>query len=102
VKDLSRRLFFVPGGPIHRFFDVADARFGSYLSRDSHGFRLKLTTFPATVSPAEPDQNHVLAFSFNFHFDVSQTDPVDSIIKMLGRWNDAVAESTQIVEAAQE
>jgi hypothetical protein len=44
----------------------------------------------------------MVVFSFNYHFDVpEQSDRAGSIVEMLGHWNDAVAESSQIVQAAQ-
>lgn len=103
IEAVSRRLFFVPEGPIHRFFDVADGRFGSYLSKDSLGFRLKLTALPVTIETPTQERENAIALNFNFHFDLpEQGDPVKSILSMLGRWNDAVAESSQIAQATQE
>jgi hypothetical protein len=102
VEDFCRRLFLVPGSPVHRLFDVDDARFGSYLSKDSLGFRLKLTALPAVIETPAQERMLIVVFSFNYHFDVpEQSDRASSIVKMLGHWNDAVAESSQIVQAAQ-
>lgn len=103
VEAVSRHLFFVPASPVHRFFDVADARFGSYLSKDTLGFRLKLNALPVTIESPMQERKLAIVLNFNFHFDLpEQDDPVATILRMLGRWNEAVAESSQIAQAAQE
>jgi len=100
IEEFTRRLFRVPDGPVHKFFDDTKDRFGSYLSKDSLGFRLKLMALPVVV-PSPEQQRHLVAFNFNYHFDISdQGDSVTSIVSMLPRWDEAVAESSQIVQAA--
>jgi hypothetical protein len=103
VEDLSRRLFSVPDSPVHRFFDVPNGRFGSYLSKDTLGFRLKLTALPIFVDHPGQERTHLIAFSFNYHHDLPERgDAVPEILEMLHRWDDAVAESSQIVNSVRE
>jgi hypothetical protein len=103
IEDLCRRLFWVADGPIHRFFEDGQSRFGAYLSKDSHGFRLKLTALPMLFPPIGKDTQHVIGFNFNYHFDIpADSDKVATITQKLADWNDVVQESQQIVEAAGE
>jgi hypothetical protein len=91
----SRALFF-RGNPLFHQFDEVNGRFGGYLSREMFGARLKLDVKPIRVGPPE-DPLERLLFAFNFHKDVGRDDPVQDIQEMLGRWNDALEESSAIV-----
>ncbi|MEZ6099962.1 MAG: hypothetical protein R3E01_13420 [Pirellulaceae bacterium] len=99
VEELTRRLFFVNDNPVHEAFDAPDARFGSYLSKDSMGFRLKLSIQPVIVQRYEEPGQHAIAFSFNYHCPLDR-DPnqVSKIQDLLSRWDDALRESTQILD----
>jgi len=103
IEDLCRRLFYTESSPVHKFFNVEDGRFGSYLSKNTLGFRLKLTAVPVVVESPGKEARHVISFTFNYHYGLpGDVDRVAKINEMLGRWNDAVAESTQIVSSVAE
>jgi len=61
----SRSLFCMPEKSPFREFDSADARFGTYLSKNVIDCRMKLDVKPITLPTGE-----VLQFAFNFHADV--------------------------------
>jgi hypothetical protein len=90
VGGLSRRLFFVPERPLFRDFDVPDASFGSYLSRDLLGFRLKLDVKPVTVTPPGSGPEQRLQLLYNFHADLPEGEQaVERLQEHLRRWGDA-------------
>lgn len=101
VQTLSRRLFFRDDIPLFGAFDPADARFGAYLSKDSFGGRLRLEIKPITLKTADRTVES-LNFGFNYNLDVAESnDRISAILGMLERWNEAMAESIRIVEAAE-
>jgi hypothetical protein len=90
VAALSRRLFFVPGRPLFRDFDVPDASFGSYLSRDLLGFRLKLDVKPVTVPPSTTEPVQRLQLLYNFHADLPEGEQaVARLQEHLCQWGEA-------------
>ena len=89
VAELSRRLFFTAGRPLFRDFDVPDASFGTYLSRDLLGFRLKLDVKPVTV-PASTAAANRLQLLYNFHADLPEgEEAVARLRHHLRRWGEA-------------
>ena len=90
IAALSRQLFFVPERPLFRDFDVPDASFGSYLSRDLLGFRLKLDVKPVTVTPPGNDPEQRLQLLYNYHADLPEGERVvASLQEHLRRWGEA-------------
>jgi len=85
---LGRKLFFRDDSPLYKFFDVDDARFGSYMSRDILGCRLKLDIKPVTVPCPEGTSNRLL-FGFNFHLQLTEDDKAESILKLFQKWDEA-------------
>jgi hypothetical protein len=99
VDAVCRRLFFFAESPLHRLFDVDNARFGSYLSKDSLGGRLKVNVQPVMIPMPDGQVSHLIQFAFNYHFDVAgRQNPVAEIQQTLNRWNEAREESAHIVE----
>lgn len=97
VPSISRALFFLEGGPLHREFDVPDARFGTYMSKDAFGGRLKLDVKPIPVK-REEEKLEKIQFAFNLHRDVAdEKDPVGCIEHVLHQWNEVRDESSRIV-----
>jgi hypothetical protein len=89
VAALSRRLFFAAGKPLFREFDVPDATFGAYLSRDLLGFRLKLDVKPVSVPPSTAAAQR-LQLLYNFHADLPEgEDAVARLQQHLRRWGEA-------------
>ena len=90
VAALSRQLFFVPERPLFRDFDVPDASFGSYLSRDLLGFRLKLDVKPVAVTPPGNGPEQRLQLLYNFHADLPEGEQtVARLQEHLRRWGEA-------------
>jgi hypothetical protein len=103
IEQLSRELFFKGDSDVYRRFDTEDAKFGAYLSREILGCRLKLDIKPISLDESGRDDMQRLQFAFNFHCDLAglAVEPVPRIQEMLARWDDARAESMQIVESFQ-
>ena len=91
----SRALFFRTN-PLYAQFDQADARFGGYLSKEMFGGRLKLDMKPVPVGPPSERVERLL-FAFNIHKDVGRDNSVQEIQQMVGRWNDALDQTSEIV-----
>jgi hypothetical protein len=90
VAALSRRLFFVPERLLFRDFDVPDASFGSYLSRDLLGFRLKVDVKPVAVTPLGSVPEQRLQLLYNFHADLPEGEQaVARLQDHLHRWGEA-------------
>lgn len=105
VRDIGRRIAFVQSSPLHQEFNVPDARFGTYLSKDSLGCRLKLDVKPFTEQqkakegdPKEGEPKSMIQFSFNYHRELAgEADPVSAIKDALAQWSEAQRESSVIV-----
>lgn len=97
TQDLTRKLFFVEDNALCREYNVVDAKFGAYFSRDVLGRRLKLDVKPITLE-TNRGEIEVLQCAFNFHRGLdAEDDAVTVIIDSLGRWNEARAESEREV-----
>jgi len=95
IEQLSRRLFFLDHPPFNHF-NVDNAKFGSYMSRNfADSVRLKLDIKP--VVSKEDNQVHRLQFTFNFHRDISGDHPVQDIEELLNLWERAKDASRTIV-----
>lgn len=100
ASRISRELFFVPSGRLHRSFDTEDARFGGYLSKNSLGCRLKVDVKPVLAESADNPEVDMILCTFNYHRDLAKEEnPVGTILELLGRWNEASQEVKQIAEA---
>lgn len=107
VRHLTRRLFFVPGSRLHQAFDVPDARFGAYLSRDVMGCRLKMDVKPiaGTEPGAEPNRElrHGVMIDFNFHHDVTPgTHAAEEVVSTFGKWDEARSMAEGLMETVAE
>lgn len=104
MGSFSRRMFFAESKSLFQAFDVEDARFGGYLSKNALGGRLKLDVKPVTTG-SENDRQELMQFAFNLHGDVGRSEKsVESIRQMLNCWDEARAETEKImasVEGAQ-
>ena len=85
---LGRKLFFRDDSPLYKFFDVDDARFGSYMSSNTLGCRLKLDIKPVTV-PCPGGVADRLNFGFNFHLQLTEDDKAESILNLFQKWDKA-------------
>jgi hypothetical protein len=99
VQALTRRLFYVENRPLYREFDVKDAHYGAYLSKDQFGFRLRLDAKPLTVNQQVTAPEIRLQVLFNYHAELPQgKEAVDVIEELLTHWGDAKEESRRITE----
>lgn len=98
IKTTTRKLFFKDESPIYGRFDTEDAHFGGYLSKNSLGCRLRLDIKPILVQDSKENR---IQFAFNYHLDVqSLENPVAAIADLLLRWDEARAESENILRTA--
>ena len=99
VSALTRKLFYDPDRTICQLFDVADARFGAYFSKDILGCRLKLDVKPITRETKD-EPRELVQFAFNFHLDLPQeaNETIVAIEGDLRIWDDARMETARIVE----
>ena len=67
---------------LHSLFDVKDARFGGYFSKDFLGTRLKLDIKPVIKKELEAFQAAI-----NFHVDLTEGDPVKLALGSLKNWS---------------
>ncbi len=84
----------------------ANTRFGSYLSLDALGTRLKIDIKPtnagenieALCNSWHPGQN-LTRMHFNFHTDVTNTDaPAQLVVDKLGKWTESFALSQELTQ----
>lgn len=93
ISDLTRGLFFVEEHPLCHEYDVEDAKFGAYFSRNVLGCRLKLDIKPVTLE-TNRGEIEVLQCAFNFHRGLDPNDDVvEAIVDSLAQWNEARAQS---------
>jgi hypothetical protein len=103
VRTLTRRLFYIPHRPLFQDFDVPDANFGAYLSKNIFGYRLKLDAKPVTVPMPEGPSEDRLQILFNYHADLPQEGEAATTIEgLLGHWRQAAEESRRIVGTIQD
>ncbi|MHB8902178.1 MAG: hypothetical protein ACYC6Y_25755 [Thermoguttaceae bacterium] len=103
VSAVSRDLFFRAGRPPFSDFDVEDARFGAYMSKQAMDGRLRLDVRPVRFSEQEREEQEGIQFAFNFHRDVSdEVNAADCVGRTLERWNEALEIAERIVHTVQE
>lgn len=100
VEEVTRRLFFIGNRPIFRHFDTEDAQFGTYLSKNSIGCRLKLDIKPVIAQSINENQVRMgpaVNLSFNFHLDIlGDENPPALIRSLLAQWDEAKQEAEEI------
>ncbi len=90
IGEACRQLFFAEGKPLHRCFDIENARFGSYMSMDWNGFRLRLNAMPILRTLPDGHSNEVIQLAFNYHQPVAgRPNPSDDISRAIGSWTTA-------------
>jgi hypothetical protein len=101
IPEISRRLFFLKGHPLHQLFDVDNARFGAYLSKDSLGCRLKVDVKPLHAEKTDGSKLELIQFECNYHRDIGESeDGVDVILHQLAQWTSAREDSEVIAHTA--
>jgi len=98
--EFCKGLFF-RDNPLFTAFDVDDARYGAYLSKNSLGARLRLDIKPHRMGPPG-EGTELLQFAFNYNLDLPRSAAaVEQILQMLRRWDEARRESQELVQALQ-
>lgn len=99
IGSKCRQFFFLPGKPLYTIFDQGDARFGSYMSMDWGGYRLRLDARPIICVLPDAPQTEVIQFVFNYHRNLAGTpNPSSGIIDALNQWNVTWKNSLSIME----
>ncbi len=93
---VSRKLFFKNESNLYKKFDTDDANFGSYMSKDILGCRLKLEIKP--VRALMKDNKNFLQCAFNFHLDLPDEEKHSVILGFLPNWIKAKEISEDIVK----
>lgn len=87
--------------PLYDFFNEPNARFGTYMSKDFLGSRLKLDVKPIQVvdenSPL--DGSEFLFFRFNYHKELEREDKHQQLIEILSKWNTYSEETHKIISS---
>lgn len=98
-KKLSRDLFFKADSAIFDFFDKEDASFGSYMSKDFEGSRLKLDIKPIYLDNNLNERKEAIHFNFNFHFDIPEGDRSNILKQFIKKWKLFYEESKKIIDS---
>ncbi len=99
IAELTRTLFYNGEKALFMEFDTADAKFGSYLSKDWQGLRLKLDIRPVLLDTGA-EKRERLQLTFNFHLDLLGENAADKIAQTLGLWVSAREESQRLIGLA--
>lgn len=83
------------------FFDTPDSIFGSYVSKDFMGGRLKLEIKPQLVRQELETQKKILAvymnYGFNFHFETDNLTEIENLVQALDDYDKLFSESNKIM-----
>lgn len=102
----SKKVFASPFAKLVASGEDRGARFGSYVSVDVLGARLKLDVKPITLAEGptvsgirgEPGQEFAKV-DFNFHLDLQEGTEPDQIVRVLNRWTRALSFSKKVVRS---
>ncbi len=105
ISSYTRRSFASPFANGLCEDKAVNPKFGSYFSFDALGARLKADIKPIRVSgqlPARDDfpkpGDEVVKLDFNYHYDVIDDEArSEAVLSALGRWEEALRMSQQIV-----
>ena len=104
LGEISRNMFFKDGIEPFLSFDASDARFGSYMSKNIFGCRLKLDVKPMNISRitrGSETKIEILNFGFNFHKKLESDDRIEEIIAHLNRMDEAIDFAKQLMLSIQ-
>jgi len=92
-EDFAARIrWLFHDNPVSASFNVPDARFGAYYSKDFSVFRLNLDIKPIIV----PEQGEAILFHFNFNRDINAAGIIQDT---LGHWDEARHMATTLMDA---
>lgn len=87
--------------PLHNFFNEPNAKFGTYMSKDFLGSRLKLDVKPIQVVD---ERSHLygsefLFFKFNYHKELDSEDKHKQLLEILLQWKNYSEETHKIISS---
>jgi len=98
LEEVSKKYFYQKNTLVDSFFNVEDAAFGFYVSKDFKQARLKLDIKPQLVYDTfESKQKNVLSFEFNFHSDLEEETSADKILSIIKDAPDYFEETKNIM-----
>lgn len=100
-QKFNKQFFFKDSFPLYSYFDQADARFGTYMSKSFLDSRLRLDVRPIRISDEKSHQNEkeFLFFRFNFHTDLTQDNKLSQLLEILSKWNEYSNEANSIINS---
>lgn len=109
-SEWNRKLFASSFSRKIRYSKDNNARFGSYVSFDFLGARLKIDIKPIkalknieSLCESWHENQDLIKFNLNFHSDVSNAEsPVDAILATLNKWPDALSYSEKLMGMIEE
>jgi hypothetical protein len=100
ITDFTRRMFYKKVNRLYEEFDVPDAQFGAYFSKDGpDGVRVKLDIKPIVIDLAGVKTAKV-QFAFNFHKDLGGAASLEEIHGVLKMWSPAKEQSEGLIKKA--
>lgn len=102
-EKISKALFYNDKNPVHsKYFNVDDAAFGFYASKNFKNSRLRLDVRPISLLPlgsgaSVQDKKHVLQFQFSFQENISADNSVPESIQALNNFDDYFKETINII-----
>lgn len=99
IAELTRTLFYNDQKALFKEFDTPGAKFGSYLSKDWQGLRLKLDIRPILLDTGS-EKRERLQLMFNFHLDLTGGNATDKIVQTLSLWTSAKEEARRLIGVA--
>lgn len=88
VAEASRRLFGARGSALRDVFDVPDAHFGFFASKDLGAVRLKLDIKPVHKVAPDGSRNEAIHCAFNFHRDLTEKPASVQVRELCSRWSE--------------
>jgi hypothetical protein len=102
-EKISKALFYNDRNPIHsKYFNVDNAAFGFYASKNFKNSRLRLDVKPISLLPlgsgaSIEDKKQVLQFQVSFQENISTTNNVPESIQALTNFDEYFKESQNII-----
>lgn len=71
-------------------------RFGTYISWDVLGSRLRLDVKPMNAQSKDGSQIEFMRAGFNYHTELSQENPTEDAVELIHRWSDVLEHSLEV------
>lgn len=97
MSILSHRLFYNNESKIYKEFNSANSHFGTYLSTDFSGSRLKLDIKPIIFAENNQSSISAIQFAFNFHIDFFGENPNQKVLEYLNKFEDFAVEAKRLI-----